>query len=64
MGLLQKLDGEDARLADDFDTGGFVTAMLTASNEDVAHFMLPKTSRTFILKILQNLPPREVNKLY
>ncbi|XP_011017228.1 PREDICTED: patatin-like protein 2 [Populus euphratica] len=53
---LQKLDGEDARLADYFDvisgtsTGGLVTAMLTAPNEQNRPLFAAKDINDFYLK--------------
>ncbi|XP_038704304.1 patatin-like protein 2 [Tripterygium wilfordii] len=52
---LQKLDGEDARLADYFDvisgtsTGGLVTAMLTAPNENNRPLFAAKDIKDFYL---------------
>ncbi|OUZ99825.1 Patatin/Phospholipase A2-related [Macleaya cordata] len=52
---LQELDGEDARLADYFDliagtsTGGLVTAMLTAPNEDNRPLFAAKDIKQFYL---------------
>ncbi|KAE9458522.1 hypothetical protein C3L33_09581, partial [Rhododendron williamsianum] len=54
---LQKLDGEDARIADYFDviagtsTGGLVTAMLTHLTKTIALFLLLKISKTSTLTI-------------
>ena len=60
--MVQKLDGEQARIADYFDviagtsTGGLVTTMLTAPNEknrplfaakDIKHFYLEHGPRIF-----------------
>ena len=60
--MMQKLDGEDARIADYFDviagtsTGGLVTAMLTSPNEknrplfaakDINDFYLENSPRIF-----------------
>ena len=53
--MLQKLDGEDARLADYFDvisgtsTGGLVTAMLTAPNENNRPLFAAKDIKDFYL---------------
>ncbi|GMP81076.1 hypothetical protein CsSME_00035914 [Camellia sinensis var. sinensis] len=52
---LQKLDGEDARIADYFDviagtsTGGLVTAMLTAPNEKNRPLFAAKDIKNFYL---------------
>ncbi|KAF7139260.1 hypothetical protein RHSIM_Rhsim07G0230200 [Rhododendron simsii] len=52
---LQKLDGEDARIADYFDviagtsTGGLVTAMLTAPNENNCPVFATKDIKDFYL---------------
>lgn len=53
--LLQKLDGEEARIADYFDviagtsTGGLVTAMLAAPNENNRPVFAAKDIKDFYL---------------
>lgn len=53
--LVQKLDGEDARIADYFDvvagtsTGGLVTAMLTTPNEKNRPLFAAKDIKAFYL---------------
>jgi patatin-like phospholipase/acyl hydrolase len=52
-GYLQKLDGEEARIADYFDviagtsTGGLITTMLTAPNENSRPIYAAKDIKTF-----------------
>ena len=54
--LLQKLDGEEVRIADYFDviagtsTGGLVTAMLTTPNEKNRPLFAAKDIKDFYLK--------------
>lgn len=56
MYVLQKLDGEDARIADYFDviagtsTGGLVTAMLAAPNENDRPLFAAKDIKDFYLQ--------------
>ncbi|KAK6122833.1 hypothetical protein DH2020_043414 [Rehmannia glutinosa] len=65
---LQKLDGEDARIADYFDviagtsTGGLVTAMLTAPDENNRPLFAAKDIKEFYLE--QDFPPAEYEQLY
>jgi len=53
--MVQKLDGEDARIADYFDviagtsTGGLVTAMLTAPDENNRPLFAAKDIKDFYL---------------
>lgn len=53
--MLQKLDGEDARIADYFDvisgtsTGGLVTAMLTTPDENNRPMFAAKDIKDFYL---------------
>ncbi|KAL3523344.1 hypothetical protein ACH5RR_016178 [Cinchona calisaya] len=66
---LQKLDGEDARLADYFDvisgtsTGGLVTAMLTAPNEKNRPLYAAKDIKDFYLQNCPKIFPQESNPL-
>lgn len=61
---LQKLDGEDARIADYFDviagtsTGGLVTAMLTAPNEKNRPLFAAKDIRDFYLNECPKIFPQ------
>ncbi|KAI8014962.1 Patatin-like protein 2 [Camellia lanceoleosa] len=62
---LQELDGEDARLADYFDviagtsTGGLVTAMLTAPNENNRPLFAAKDIKNFYLEHSPKIFPQE-----
>ncbi|XP_052189844.1 patatin-like protein 2 [Diospyros lotus] len=64
---LQKLDGEEARIADYFDviagtsTGGIVTAMLTAPNEKNRPLFAAKDIKTFYLEHCPKIFPQESN---
>nr|XP_027085796.1 patatin-like protein 2 [Coffea arabica] len=66
---LQKLDGKDARLADYFDviagtsTGGLVTAMLTAPNENNRPLYAAKDIKDFYLENCPKIFPQESNFL-
>ncbi|XP_031249519.1 patatin-like protein 2 [Pistacia vera] len=62
---LQELDGEDARLADYFDliagtsTGGLITAMLTAPNENNRPLFAAKDIKQFYLDHCPKIFPQE-----
>ncbi|KAI7749520.1 hypothetical protein M8C21_009661 [Ambrosia artemisiifolia] len=62
---LQKLDGEDSRIADYFDiiagtsTGGLVTAMLTAPNENRRPLFQAKDIKDFYLKMCPEIFPHD-----
>ncbi|XP_042495815.1 patatin-like protein 2 [Macadamia integrifolia] len=62
---LQELDGEEARLADYFDviagtsTGGLVTAMLTAPDENNRPLFAAKDIKPFYLENCPNIFPQE-----
>ncbi|KAF7137540.1 hypothetical protein RHSIM_Rhsim07G0230500 [Rhododendron simsii] len=64
---LQKLDGEDARIADYFDviagtsTGGLVTAMLTAPNENNRPVFAAKDIKDFYLDNCPKIFPQVKN---
>ncbi|GLU18828.1 hypothetical protein SLE2022_351050 [Rubroshorea leprosula] len=66
---LQKLDGEEARIADYFDviagtsTGGLVTAMLTAPNEKNRPLFAAKDIIDFYLTHCPNIFPQSSNPL-
>jgi patatin-like phospholipase/acyl hydrolase len=66
---LQKLDGEDARIADYFDviagtsTGGLVTAMLAAPNENNRPVFAAKDIKDFYLEQCPKIFP-QVNSLF
>ncbi|MFS7918627.1 putative galactolipase [Helianthus anomalus] len=63
--MVQKLDGEDARIADYFDiiartsTGGLVTAMLTAPDENRRPLFPAKDIKEFYLKMCPNIFPQD-----
>ncbi|XP_075523891.1 patatin-like protein 2 [Primulina tabacum] len=66
---LQKLDGEDARIADYFDviagtsTGGLVTAMLTAPNEKNRPIFAAKDIKDFYIGHCPKIFPQKKNLL-
>ncbi|KAI3684754.1 hypothetical protein L6452_33980 [Arctium lappa] len=66
---LQKLDGENARRADYFDvtagtsTGGLVTAMLTAPNEENRQIFAAKDVKDFYLEHYPKIFPRDCSPL-
>jgi patatin-like phospholipase/acyl hydrolase len=68
---VQKLDGEEARIADYFDviagtsTGGLVTAMLTSPNEENRPLFAAKDIKDFYLKQGPKIfPQNRLNLLY
>ena len=62
---MQKLDGEDARIADYFDvvagtsTGGIVTGMLTTPNEKNRPVFAAKDIKEFYLEHCPEIFPQE-----
>ncbi|KAL8225805.1 hypothetical protein R6Q57_018362 [Mikania cordata] len=66
---LQKLDGENARVADYFDviagtsTGGIVTAMLTTPNEEGRPLFAAKDIKEFYLEHCPKIFPHDSNPL-
>ena len=62
--MVQKLDGEDARLADYFDvmsgtsTGGLVTAMLAAPDENNRPVFAAKDIKDFYLNHCPHIFPQ------
>ncbi|KAA3488823.1 patatin-like protein 2 [Gossypium australe] len=64
---LQKLDGEEARLADYFDiiagtsTGGLVTAMITAPNEKTRPLFAAKDIKHFYLEHCPKIFPQDTS---
>lgn len=68
--MLQKLDGEDARIADYFDviagtsTGGLVTAMLTAPNENDRPLFAAKDIKDFYLEHCPKIFPQERYEIF
>ncbi|XP_062157620.1 patatin-like protein 2 [Alnus glutinosa] len=67
---LQKLDGEDARIADYFDviagtsTGGLVTAMLTAPDENNRPLFAAKDIKDFYLDHCPKIFPQDSSTLF
>ncbi|XP_062159138.1 patatin-like protein 2 [Alnus glutinosa] len=67
---LQKLDGEDARIADYFDviagtsTGGLVTAMLTAPDENNRPLFAAKDIKEFYLDHCPKIFPQDSSTLF
>lgn len=66
---LQKLDGEDARIADYFDiiagtsTGGLITAMLTAPNDEMRPLFPAKDIKKFYLQKCPKIFPQDSNTI-
>ncbi|CAH1449495.1 unnamed protein product [Lactuca virosa] len=66
---LQRIDGEDARIADYFDiiagtsTGGLITAMLTAPNEEKRPLFAAKDIKKFYLQKCPKIFPQDRNVL-
>lgn len=64
---LQRIDGEDARIADYFDiiagtsTGGLITSMLTAPNENKRPLFVAKDIKDFYLMKCPKIFPQDCN---
>ncbi|KAJ0934568.1 putative galactolipase [Helianthus annuus] len=59
--MVQKIDGEDARIADYFDiiAGGLITAMLTAPDENRRPLFEAKDIKDFYLKKCPRIFPQD-----
>lgn len=63
--MAQKLDGDDARIADYFDmisgtsTGGLITSMLTAPNENRRPLFTAKDIKNFYLQKCPKIFPQD-----
>ena len=68
--MVQKLDGEDARIADYFDviagtsTGGLVTTMLTTLNDNGRPMFAAKDTKNFYLNECPKIFPAKPTTMF